>query len=69
VPIDLRAAVDQVLVIGDLPCSAIATRASGTMVTAVGANRDAALRRLHARLRRDDRGARHARPLGPQWSA
>ena len=47
---ELRNVVDRVLIIGDLPCSAIATSASQPPVMAVGANRSAALRRLCHRI-------------------
>ena len=52
VPAELRDVVDRVLVIGDLPCSAIATSASQPMLMAVGASRAAALRRLCSRVAR-----------------
>jgi hypothetical protein len=60
-PAELRDAVDRVLVIGDLPCSAIATSASQPMLMAVGASRASALRRLCDRVAR--------RATAPQPSA
>lgn len=56
-PPDLASTVEQVLVIGDLPCAAIATRRAGPMLLAAGAGPGSALRRLYARLRVSDAGA------------
>jgi hypothetical protein len=49
-PVGIQDTVDHVLVLGGLPCSTIATRATQPVVMTVGLDRASALRRLATRL-------------------
>lgn len=50
IPAVVRGLVDDVVVLGGLPCSVIATRADAPVTMAVGRDRRRALGRLAARL-------------------
>jgi hypothetical protein len=67
-PMDIRDAVDHVLVLGGLPCSTIATRTTRPVVMTVGRDRASALRRLAARLdcaAHGDTGSESSRRVPP----
>lgn len=68
-PADLQRLVDRVLVLGGLPCSMIATRASQAPVMTVGLDRAAALRRLTDRLDTAGRRAGGVASVGPRSPA
>jgi hypothetical protein len=68
-PAELRGLVDRVLVLGELPCSAITMSAAQPTLMAVGLNRAAALRRLCERVAHRDTTPHHATAPQPRLSA
>jgi hypothetical protein len=68
-PAELRDVVDRVLVLGDLPCSAITMSAAQPLLLAVGMNRAAALRRVCDRVARPGTAPRPAAAPRPRLSA